>query len=187
MEIHRIITRLQYDCVFDLNFIQQNAPCVVKRTRCFNALTVTADASSYCQIFPNGKCIFNGGKCESDVTILISLYSHLLQLLNYSAIVTEQSIVNIVATYKHQQSVHLYFLCNHQDIQWEPELFPAAKYRINDLGVTVNIFASGKCVLLGAKSELLLSAALSKLQTILTNLENELPLLLELSRLELSF
>ena len=183
MEIRRVITRLKYDCIFDLNFIETNAPCVVYRTRNFNAVTLCADPSSYCQIFANGKCILNGGRSEKDVDILVGLYSFMLQLLNYNAVVIEQNIVNIVATYKHLKPVHLYFLCNRRNVVWEPELFPAAKYRIHDLGVTVNIFASGKCVLLGAKNEIILYSALQKLRSLLLDADEEIPLLLMLSKL----
>ena len=173
MEIQRIITRLRYNCAFDLNHIRTTAFCVTKTTSNFNAITLVAEPQSYCQIFSNGKCVLNGGKSESEVENLIEFYTYVLQLLDYKAVVTERSIVNIVATYTNHEPVRLHNLSRHQELVWEPELFPAVKYRIHDLGVTINIFASGKCVLLGAKSENIVNLAHQKLLCLLLNVKHE--------------
>ena len=52
-------------------------------------------------------------------------------------------------------------------LEFEPELFPAVRYRIGELGVTVNIFHTGKCTILGAKSVEIVSKAVHKIRDLL--------------------
>jgi TATA-box binding protein (TBP) (component of TFIID and TFIIIB) len=75
--------------------------------------------------------------------------------------------VNIVATYHHKNSLNIRVLAERFRLLFEPELFPAALYRIHDLGVTINIFYTGKCVLLGAKSEKSVLLSIKKLEDLL--------------------
>ena len=81
-----------------------------------------------------------------------------------SAEYTNYSIQNIVATYDLKRTRHM--------LEFEPELFPAVRYRIEDLKVTVNIFHTGKCTILGAKTVEIVSEAVDRIKDLNGNAKN---------------
>ena len=84
-------------------------------------------------------------------------------LINY----TDYKIQNIVACYKHPVPVSLENIARTFGLEYNPELFPAVRYRDNDRKVTANIFHTGSCVILGAKDIDTISATVEKLKEIL--------------------
>ena len=61
-------------------------------------------------------------------------------------------IQNIVACYKHTERISLERLARKYSLEYFPELFPAVRFRDDYRNVTVNIFHTGSCVILGAKT-----------------------------------
>jgi TATA-box binding protein (TBP) (component of TFIID and TFIIIB) len=80
--------------------------------------------------------------------------------------------VNIVARYIHHRPIKLFQLAQANRLEFEQELFPAVRLRFEDLKITVNIFRTGKCMILGAKGVLNLRRAVVRLQHVLEDAES---------------
>ena len=72
-----------------------------------------------------------------------------------------------VAIYDHKCPLRLSDIARRYKLEFEPELFPAVRYRIGELGVTVDIFHTGKCTILGARSVEIMSKATYKIKDLL--------------------
>ena len=85
---------------------------------------------------------------------------------------TKYNIQNIVATFDLKRKLDLATIPSHHRLEFEPELFPAVKYRIKDLKVTVNIFHTGKCTILGAKTVEVVSEAVDRIKDLIEDAKN---------------
>jgi transcription initiation factor TFIID TATA-box-binding protein len=162
-----IIQAVSFDCTFDLTDIVRRFNGKVDLPSNFNAVNIRLREKSFCQIFPNGKCIVNGAKAFQEAGELVSAYQSTLQNMGYSANIVTGQVVNIIATYNHGKRVPLFKIAQKHKLLFEPEIFPAARVHMDDLRVTVNIFHTGKCVLLRAKSEAILTECIFRLQKLL--------------------
>ena len=89
-------------------------------------------------IFPNRKCRLMG--CKKPINTMDNL--------PYK--ITIKSIQSITVTFKVDKSINLYRLSSKVNCRYEPELFPAL--RLLDYNpLCVNVFTSGKVVVLGIK------------------------------------
>jgi len=98
-----------------------------------------------------------GGKSELEAKNLFDRFISMLADLGSRIEYTDYQIQNIVACYKHPGQVNLQKLARAKTsryftVEFEPELFPAVRLRDNLNKVTVNIFHTGSCVILGAKT-----------------------------------
>ena len=133
-------------------------------------MNIKFDASSLCQLFRNGKIIVIGGTTESGAKAIFDSYMKDLLYradLGYPINYTNYKIQNIVAYYKHPLPVSLENIAKTFGLEYNPELFPAVRYRDNDRKVTANIFHTGRCVILGAKDIDSIGATVEKLKEIL--------------------
>ena len=92
--------------------------------------------------------------------------------IGISAEYTNCSIQNIVATYDLKRKLDLATIASHHRLEFEPELFPAVRYRIEDLKVTVNIFHTGKCTILGAKTVEIVSQVVDRIRDLIQDAED---------------
>ena len=171
MDIVNIVMSLVFDCTFDLTDIVKEFEGELDLHTNFNALNIRLRKKSFCQIFPNGKCIINGIRSLEESSELISAYQRALRDMGYSANIVSSRVVNIIATYNHGKPLPLFELAKKNRLWLEPEIFPAARVRMEDLKITVNIFHSGKCMILGAKSEALLVECGTRLQDLLKSIQ----------------
>jgi TATA-box binding protein (TBP) (component of TFIID and TFIIIB) len=153
MAIVNVVSSVVFDCSFDLTHILKNFKGDVDTPYSFNAVNIRQNGKSFCQIYPNGKCIVNGGKSVAESESLISFYQQSLHGLGYSAKILKSQVVNIVAVHDHGKSIRLYDVAKNNRLFFEPEIFPAIKVRLSDHAVTIHIFHTGKCTILGAKAE----------------------------------
>lgn len=78
------------------------------------------------------------------------------------------SIENIVSSIKFQEKIPLDELINYsENIEYEPEQFPGAVYRIENMPVTSLIFSSGKVILTGAENTEMINQAVEKVKKLL--------------------
>jgi transcription initiation factor TFIID TATA-box-binding protein len=167
MEIVNIVNSVFFDCTFDLTDIVKKFSGEVDIPSKFNAVNIRLKTKSFCQIFPNGKCILNGIKSLQEVNEVVSTYQYTLQAMGYSANIISCQTVSIIATYNHGKRIPLFQIAQKHKLFFEPEIFPAARLRMDDIKVTVNIFHTGKCVILGARSEADLTECILRLQNLL--------------------
>ena len=76
-----------------------------------------------------------------------------------------------VATYDYKRRLDLFYIVKKNRLPFEPELFPAVRYRIHDLKVTVNIFDT-KCTILGVKTVIAVGQAVEKIKKLLRTCRN---------------
>lgn len=92
-------------------------------------------------LFPNGKCRLMG--CKEPLTNCIEFVENLIIFVD--------CIQSITVTHNLGQYMNLYQLAKRMDCWFEPEIFPALRVQeFNPL--CVNVFASGKIVILGLKT-----------------------------------
>ena len=89
---------------------------------------------------------------------------------------TDYKIQNIVACYKHQNKIDLNECSRKYGFEYTPEIFPAVRYRDEIRNVGANIFHTGSCVILGAKSVAAVNATAAIIRDMLGSLCDFLPL-----------
>ena len=134
----------------DVDFLELFLKC--KRNSSFVSLNVKLSPSTLCQLFSNGKLIVIGGKTEEEARQVFDMYMARFADLGHPIEYKDYHIQNIVACYKHTERISLDRLARKYSLEYFPELFPAVRYRDDYPKVTVNIFHTGSCVILGAKT-----------------------------------
>ncbi len=168
MELVNIVAAHKFPFTFDLNAIEEKFSSIATRPKDFPAVNLKLHYSDLCQVFRNGNVIILGERTPEKLTNLFKSYTVLLRQLGYPCTGTEVlRIVNMIARYDYGRDIHLSHLATRAKLEYFPELFPAVRYRLNDLKITINIFRTGKCVLLGGKSIELLQTAETRLKKLL--------------------
>jgi len=122
------------------------------KSRAFGSLNLKISLSTVFQLFKNGRIISIGGKTEKEAKAIFDGYIEILADLGVDVCHINYRIQNIVASYNHGKRLKLASVASWNNLEYNPELFPAVRYRNKALGITCNIFHTGKCVILGAKS-----------------------------------
>ncbi len=162
-QIKNIVASVLCDETFNLDYIEKELGYIATRLYGFPSLKIKLDVKDLCHVFANGKLVILGETTLENTLSLVERYAKLLQNIGYKAECSNFKIVNIVACYDYEKSVNLIRLSQKKSLQYFPEIFPAVRYRLEDLKITVNIFRSGKCVFLGAATFGKLDLALIKL------------------------
>ena len=167
MSVKNIVVSATATSSIDIQKIEDSLPLFSERNHSFGSLNIKFDALSLCQLFRNGKIIVIGGTTESGAKAIFDSYMKDLADLGYPINYTNYKIQNIVACYKHPVPVSLENIAKTFGLEYNPELFPAVRYRDNDRKVTANIFHTGSCVILGARDIDTIGATVEKLKEIL--------------------
>ena len=117
----------------------------------FRSLSMKDSGATIFQIFKNGKVLVIGGKSEEEAKNIFLHYFSCLIDLGQQITWSDYKIQNIVASYNLGTPLDLYHFAKENQLDYTPELFPAVCYRNKAEKVTVNIFHTGKCMILGAK------------------------------------
>ena len=124
-------------------------------------------------IFESGKVMCAGAKCRDDVDralckLLNKFEEAGITIMTYPTI----EVQNIVASGKLGFKVNLDVLAmEYENVEYEPEQFPAVILRLCDPEVSVSIFSTGKINITGAKDEESVEKAVYKLTGFLQNKE----------------
>ena len=164
MSVKNIVVSDSATSSINLKKVEDSLPLFSERNHCFGSLNIKLDASSLCQLFRNGKIIVFGGTTELGAKAIFDSYMKDLADLGYPI---NYKIQNVMACYKHPLPVSLENIAKTFGLEYNPELFPAVRYRDHDRKVTANIFHSGSCVILGAKDIDMVGATVEKLKEIL--------------------
>ncbi len=116
-------------------------------------------------IFSTGKMICTGAKSEKQAQSAIRLTVRLLKEKGIVILSRPQiEILNVVATTDMGDRVDIEMAeFSLSDVMYEPEQFPGLIYRMQEPKVVFLIFASGKLVCVGGKSEDLVHEAFEKM------------------------
>jgi transcription initiation factor TFIID TATA-box-binding protein len=129
-------------------------------------------------LFKNGKIICTGAKTEADIKRAIDMVIKVVRKYilseNKSAkrikLHTEFKIENIVASADLGAELDLYAIAKASvDVDYEPEQFPGAIYKIKEPKVALLLFKNGKIICTGAKTEADIKKAIDQVIKVVKN------------------
>jgi len=182
--IQNVISRVLLGQSFDDDAMRKialrarNAQYNPKKT---HAVVIRRRESSFfdttAMLYKSGKIKCLGAKSEEGSRLACRKYARIIQKLDHPGITFRDfQIVNVMASTEVHFHVHLQGIANHpeheQQCSYEPETFAKVDYRLDNPKVTINIFANGKLVFLGAKSVADIRSAVNKIFPILCQFEN---------------
>ena len=169
MEICNIVSSYSIPVKVDIEYIRKELSPISDRVKDFPSVNLRLKKSSLCPIFRNGKMIIIGGRTVAENNSLFQDYVQLLRHLGYGFTADTPIVQNIIARYEHSTSINLLKFAQKAGsvVTYEPELFPAVRYRLEEYKTTVNIFHTGRCMILGAKSTVLLQVTTERLALLL--------------------
>ncbi len=146
-----VITEI--DDAIDLNQIIQKCSNVEYHPDRFPGLIMRLEnPHATLLIFSSGKMVITGLKKTTDANLAAQQALEKMQKIGFKIKNPKVTIQNIVATSSLNMNVDLNMLTIIMDnVMYEPEVFPAAIYKMQDPKVVFLIFSSGKTVCLGAK------------------------------------
>jgi len=146
-----VITEI--DGAIDLNQIIQKVSNVEYHPDRFPGLIMRLEnPHATLLIFTSGKMVITGLKKTTDANLAAQQAIEKIQNIGFKIKNPKIIIQNIVATSSLNVNVDLNMLTIMMDnVMYEPEVFPAAIYKMQDPKVVFLIFSSGKIVCLGAK------------------------------------
>ena len=155
----------EIDGVIDLNEIIKKGSNVEYHPDRFPGLIMRIEnPHATLLIFTSGKMVITGLKKSTDADLAAQQAVEKIQNIGFKIKNPKVTIQNIVATSSLNISVDLNMLTIVMDnIMYEPEVFPAAIYKMQDPKVVFLIFSSGKIVCLGSKVKETIDVALSLL------------------------
>lgn len=175
MEICNVVSSFKIPVSVDIKHICKELRPIASRKSSFPAVNLKLYTADLCQIFSNGKMIIIGGRSVAQNYALFEDYVQLLHYLGYDFPAQQPQVQNIIAKCSHSTRINLLKFAAVRDVKdiisYEPEVFPAIRYRLDGLKITINIFHTGKCMVLGAKS----TADLIKAQASLRKLLQAVP------------
>jgi len=143
----------EIDGILDLNQIIQKLSNVEYHPDRFPGLIMRLEnPHATLLIFSSGKMVITGLKKATDANLAAQQAVEKIQNIGFKIKNPKVTIQNIVATSSLNMNVDLNVLTIVMDnVMYEPEVFPAAIYKMLDPKVVFLIFSSGKLVCLGAK------------------------------------
>ncbi len=178
MSIKNIVVSAELESAIDLTYLEQSvvdrpAPeRKVSRNRAFGSPNIRNEPATLLQIFKNGRVISVGGKTEGQAKRLFTRHMLLLSSFGIKTKYKNYRINNIVASFSYGKPIRLDRLASKHGLEFEPELFPAARFRDDSLKITANIFHTGNCVILGAKTTEDISIVTEKIIQLIQHAEN---------------
>jgi len=155
--IENIIAYAQIADAFDISRIAEKIPEFKYNRDEFSGLTLKLDApKAAILLIPNGKVVCTGAKTMEDVensikTVYVKLKSAGIKIKPKTNVETH----NIIVSTDLNKELHLSSISKSlllENVNYEPEQFPGLIYKMDEIGVTLLIFSSGKIVCTGAKS-----------------------------------
>ncbi|MCX8193705.1 MAG: TATA-box-binding protein [Nitrososphaeria archaeon] len=175
VEIQNVVASVTINQRLDLAQIQKTFPDVEYKPAQFPGLVFRLQKPKTATlIFSSGKMVCTGAKSEQESIKAVQTVVKLLKKEGF--LITEEpqiQIQNIVASIDLHGNINLEQTANKlENTMYEPEQFPGLIFRMFEPKVVILMFASGKLVCTGAKTEKEVYDAVYKLKKILE--ENQL-------------
>ncbi|MEN2974176.1 MAG: TATA-box-binding protein [Candidatus Caldarchaeales archaeon] len=175
VEIQNVVASVTINQRLDLAQIQKTFPDVEYKPAQFPGLVFRLQKPKTATlIFSSGKMVCTGAKSEQESIKAVQTVVKLLKKEGF--LITEEpqiQIQNIVASIDLHGNINLEQTANKlENTMYEPEEFPGLIFRMFEPKVVILMFASGKLVCTGAKTEKEVYDAVYKLKRILE--ENQL-------------
>jgi len=155
---HNVVATANLCVDLDLKKIALTARNAEYNPRRFAAVIMRIrEPKSTALVFKSGKLVVTGTKSEADAKHAARKFGRVIMKVGYpQAKFKDFKVENLVSTFTVPFPIHLEQL--YRDLpanmhsQYEPEVFPGLIFKIRDIG-TLLIFVSGKCVMIGMKTQ----------------------------------
>ncbi len=170
IEIQNVVASVTINQRLDLAQIQKTFPDVEYKPAQFPGLVFRLQKPKTATlIFSSGKMVCTGAKSEQES---IKAVQTVIKLLKKEGFLIQQEpqieIQNIVASIDLHGTINLEQAANKlENTMYEPEQFPGLIFRMMEPKVVILMFASGKLVCTGAKTEKEVHDAVHKLKLVL--------------------
>ena len=127
-------------------------------------------------LFSSGKCVITGARSAHNAHLAARKFGYILTKVGYNCSYLDFKIQNVVGTTDVLFPIRLEGICAspHQKYtSYEPELFPGLIYRMIQPKVVLLIFVSGKVVITGARTDVDLSNAMTKIYPVLNSFKKD--------------
>ncbi|MDJ0274986.1 MAG: TATA-box-binding protein [Nitrososphaerota archaeon] len=166
IEIQNVVASVTLNQKLDLQAIQNAFPQVDYKPAQFPGLVFRLEKPRTATlIFSSGKMVCTGAKSEEEARRAVMRVVRLLKEKGF--LIKEEPIIeiqNIVASIDLFGRIDLELAANTlENVMYEPEQFPGLIYRMSSPKVVILMFASGKLVCTGAKTEREVHEAIRKL------------------------
>jgi transcription initiation factor TFIID TATA-box-binding protein len=166
IEIQNVVASVTLNQKLDLQAIQNAFPQVDYKPAQFPGLVFRLEKPRTATlIFSSGKMVCTGAKSEEEARRAVMRVVRLLKEKGF--LIKEEPIIeiqNIVASIDLFGRIDLELAANTlENVMYEPEQFPGLIYRMPSPKVVILMFASGKLVCTGAKTESEVHEAIRKL------------------------
>ncbi len=166
IEIQNVVASVTLNQKLDLQAIQNAFPQVDYKPAQFPGLVFRLEKPRTATlIFSSGKMVCTGAKSEEEARRAVMKVVRLLREKGF--LIREEPIIeiqNIVASIDLFGRIDLELAANTlENVMYEPEQFPGLIYRMSSPKVVILMFASGKLVCTGAKTESEVHEAIRKL------------------------
>jgi transcription initiation factor TFIID TATA-box-binding protein len=156
IKIENIVAVTQISQGFDIASLVEKIPELIYSPEDFKGATYKLDnPKTAILILPNGKVICTGainiGEVETSIRILTEKLHNIGIKINSNPTIETQ---NIVASTDVNRSLDLSLISKSlllKNVNYEPDKFPGLIYNMDDIGVIILIFSSGKIISTGAK------------------------------------
>lgn len=173
MSIKNIVATAALRYELDLKEVENKCASVLcHHVNAFGSVNLQYEKGGVLQLFGSGRIVVIGGCTEGQNKRIFLKFIRILVDLGLNVEYINYKIQNIVACYRFRKPVKLAKIAAQYKLEFEPELFPAVRYRNDCLKVTVNIFHTGSCVILGAKTTEIVSEVICEVKELLENAEN---------------
>ena len=159
----------------DLDKIAKSVPNTNYRPRVFPGLVLRiAQPKTAFLLFSSGKVVCTGAKTIDDITKSMTMVCNMLRdagfAMGAAPKITVQNIVASGDLHGRLDLVSTALALGLENTEYEPEIFPGMVYRMEELGVVMLLFSSGKIVCTGARNIEQMNKAVEQLQQ---NLEDK--------------
>ena len=174
-EIQNVVSSVNLGCELDPKKIAQQARNVEYNPKKISAAVMRMHHPNVtAMIYKSGKMVCTGARSERESKLAARKFARIVQKLGYQVRFLDFEIQNVVAKCDVHFPIMLPKMVEVDDktmCSYEPEIFPALKYRMVEPRVMLLIFASGKVVLTGAKCRQDIYEAFGKIYPILEGLK----------------
>jgi len=156
--VHNVVATANLGVQLDLKKIALTARNAEYNPRRFAAVIMRIrDPKSTALVFRSGKLVVTGTKSEEEARHAARKFGRVIMKVGFpEARFREFKVENLVSTFTVPFPIHLERMYKeippNVQSQYEPEVFPGLIYKVPDTG-TLLIFVSGRCVMIGMKTQ----------------------------------
>ncbi|XP_023662635.1 TATA box-binding protein-like 1 isoform X2 [Paramormyrops kingsleyae] len=149
--ITNVVSVFRTRCHLNLRTIALEGSNVIYKPEVGKVLMKLRKPRITASIWSSGKIICTGATSEEEAKLGARRLARCLQKLGFKVKFTAFKVVNVLAVCTMPFHIHLIqFTKNNRPIaSYEPELHPAASYRIKNLKATVQVFSTGSITVTG--------------------------------------